>query len=57
MMQSRQNLFMNFVDLTRLAHLPRLILQPSVASTTIFNESSLKPLAPSLDDIHHESTS
>jgi hypothetical protein len=51
---SRQNLFMNFVDLTRLTHLPWLILQPSVASTTIFYESSIKPLAPSMDHIHRE---
>jgi hypothetical protein len=42
---SRQNLFSNFVDLTRLAYLPRLILQPSVASTMIFYEFSHEPLA------------
>jgi hypothetical protein len=33
------------VDLTRLAYLPWLILQPSVASTTIFYEFSHEPLA------------
>jgi hypothetical protein len=33
--------FMNFVDLTYLAHLPWLILQPSVASTMFIYESSL----------------
>jgi hypothetical protein len=33
---SRQNLFSNFVDLIFLANLPRLILQPSVASTRTF---------------------
>jgi hypothetical protein len=39
------------VDLTRLAHLPLSILQPSVASTTIFYESSLEPLACSTEHI------
>jgi hypothetical protein len=33
------------VDLIRLAHLPWLILQPSVASTTIFYEFPHEPLA------------
>jgi hypothetical protein len=42
---SRQNLFSNFVDLTCLAYLPWLILQPSVASTMIFYEFSHEPLA------------
>jgi hypothetical protein len=42
------------VDLTRLAHLPWLILQPSVASTTIIYESSFEPLAFSMKHIHHE---
>jgi hypothetical protein len=51
---SRQNLFANFVDLIRLAHLPWLILQPSVASTTIFYESSFKPLDSSTEHIHCE---
>jgi hypothetical protein len=49
--------FTNFVDLTRLAHLPWLILQPSVASTMITYESSLQPLASSMENIHHVSTS
>jgi hypothetical protein len=42
---SRQNLFSNFVDLTCLAYLSWLILQPSVASTTISYEFSHDPLA------------
>jgi hypothetical protein len=42
---SRQNLFSNFVDLIRLAYLPWLILQPSVASTMIFYEFPHEPLA------------
>jgi hypothetical protein len=42
---SRQNLFSNFVDLIRLACLPWLILQPSVASTMFFYEFPQKPLA------------
>jgi hypothetical protein len=54
---SWQNLFANFVDLTRLAHLPWLILQPSVASTTILYESSREPLASSTEHIHREKTS
>jgi hypothetical protein len=41
---SRRNLFSNFVDLIRLANLPWLILQPSVASTMIFYEFPHKPL-------------
>jgi hypothetical protein len=41
-MQVGKICFMNFVDLTRLAHLPWLILQPSVASTVIIYESLLK---------------
>jgi hypothetical protein len=45
----------NFVDLTRLAHFPWLILQPSVASTMIIYESSLKPLAVSTKNIHRKS--
>jgi hypothetical protein len=44
----------DFVGLTRLAHLPWLILQPSVASTTIFYESSLEPLASSTEHIHRD---
>jgi hypothetical protein len=44
-MQVDKICFANFVDLTRLAQLPWLILQPSVASTMIIYESSLKPLA------------
>jgi hypothetical protein len=40
-----------------LAHLPWLILQPSVASTTIFYESSLEPLASSTEHIHREKIS
>jgi hypothetical protein len=51
---SRQNLFANFVDLTHSAHLPWLILQPSVDSTTIFYESSFEPLASSTEHIHRE---
>jgi hypothetical protein len=51
---SRQNLFANFVDLTRLACLPWLILQPSVASTMIFYESSHEPLALSMEHIRRE---
>jgi hypothetical protein len=39
---SRQNLFSNLVDLFRLADLPRLILQPSVASTKIFYNFSAR---------------
>jgi hypothetical protein len=50
----RQNLFANFVDLTGLAYLPWLILQPSVASFTIFYESSFEPLASSTEHIHRE---
>jgi hypothetical protein len=42
---SRQNFFSNFVDLIRLAYLPWLILQPSVASTMIFYEFPHEPLA------------
>jgi hypothetical protein len=42
---SRQNLFSNFVDLIRLAYLPWLILQPSVASTVILYEFPHEPLA------------
>jgi hypothetical protein len=38
-------LFPNFVDLIRLAYLPWLILQPSVASTVIFYEFPHEPLA------------
>jgi hypothetical protein len=49
--------FTNFVDLTRLAHLPWLILQPTVASTMIIYGSSLKPLAFSTENIHRESVS
>jgi hypothetical protein len=45
------------VDLIRLAHLPWLILQPLVASTTIFYESSLEPLASSTKHIHREKIS
>jgi hypothetical protein len=51
------NLFANFVDLIRLAHLPWLILQPLVASTTIFYESSLEPLASSTNYVHREKIS
>jgi hypothetical protein len=40
------------VDLIRLEHLPWLILQPSVASTTIFYKFSLEPLASSTEHIH-----
>jgi hypothetical protein len=42
---SRQNLLSNLVDLIRLAYLPWLILQPSVASTMIFYELPHEPLA------------
>jgi hypothetical protein len=45
------------VDLTRLAHLLWLILQPSIASTMIFYESSLEPLVSSTEHIHREKTS
>jgi hypothetical protein len=45
---------LDHLHLTRLAHLPWLILQPSVASTTIFYESSIEPLAPSTEHIHCE---
>jgi hypothetical protein len=41
----RQNLFSNFVDLIHLAYLPRLTLQPLVASTMIFHEFPHEPLA------------
>jgi hypothetical protein len=44
-MQVDKICFTNFVDLTRLTHLPWLILQPLVASTTIIYESSFKPHA------------
>jgi hypothetical protein len=56
-MQVDKICFTNFVDLTRLTHLPWLILQPLVASTMIIYESSLKPLAFSMDNIHRESNS
>jgi hypothetical protein len=49
--------FTNFVDLTRLAHLPRLMLQPLVASTMIIYESYLEPLAFSIENIHRKSNS
>jgi hypothetical protein len=56
-MQVDKICFTNFVDLTRLAHLPWLMLQPSVASTMIIYESSLEPLAFSTENIHRESNS
>jgi hypothetical protein len=56
-MQVNKICFTNFVDLSRLAHLPWLILQPLVASTMIIYESSLEPLAFSTENIHCESNS
>jgi hypothetical protein len=49
--------FTNFVDLTRLEHLPWLISQPLVASTMIAYESLLEPLASLTENNHHKCNS
>jgi hypothetical protein len=54
---SRQNLFSNFVDLIRLAYLPWLILQPSVASTMFFYEFPHEPLALLSEHLYREKLS